>query len=139
MATKSWHVATLCVMIALIWQWVVADGYFHGDWSGFFFAGDRFQQSPPVKAEGNFVLANSNGYDAQFYHAIAHDPLDLHGTSRFIDSLRELGIRPRSGSPPAVGRSINRPGLAAAIGAGMVSLHRPSARRRFGAPRLTHL
>lgn len=86
MRVRPWLVAALCSLAALAWQWVVADGYFHGNWSGFFFAGDAARQSPEVRAEHSFVFPHSYGYDGQLYHASAHDPLDLHGTDRFLDA-----------------------------------------------------
>lgn len=69
-------------------------GYFHGRWSALFFTGDRFSRSPPVCAESTYPLPRSAGFDGQFYHAIAHDPLDLRGTDRYIDAphIRYLRI-----------------------------------------------
>jgi hypothetical protein len=78
----------LCTVAAFAWQWLVVAGVFQGHWSALFVEGDRFPQSPVVRSESTFVLPNSAGYDAQFYHAIAHDPLDLHATDRFVGSPR---------------------------------------------------
>jgi hypothetical protein len=81
-----WRVAVLGTLLALLWQWLLVAGFFQGHWSALFYAGSRFEQSPPVRAEGSYVLPNNTGYDGQFYHAMAHDPLELHGTERFIDA-----------------------------------------------------
>jgi hypothetical protein len=81
-------VAALAVAAAFLWQWMIATGYFGGNWNGFFYAGDAFVQTPPVKAENSFVFKNSYGFDGQLYHASAHDPLDLHGTDRYMDLPR---------------------------------------------------
>ena len=86
MPARAWHVGVVCVSLAFVWQWLVVAGEFHGQWSALFLAGDRFEQSAAVKAEGSYVFAHSDGYDGQTYHAIAHDPLDLYGTDRYVDS-----------------------------------------------------
>ena len=82
---RPWQVALLVTGLALAWQTLVVYGYFHGHWSALFLASDRFVQTQPVRAESTYVLRESGGYDGQFYHAIAHDPLDLHGTDRVLD------------------------------------------------------
>ena len=81
-----WQTALVVTALTLAWQALVVHGYFHGHWSALFFTGDRFTQSQPVRAESTYVLPRSDGYDGQFYHAIAHDPLDLGGADRFIDA-----------------------------------------------------
>lgn len=86
MRARPWQVAVLCTALAFAWEWLVVSQYFHGQWSALFCTGDRFTQSPAVKAESTYLFANSYGYDGQLYHAIAHDPLDLQGTERFIDA-----------------------------------------------------
>ena len=83
---RPWHVALLCTLAAFAWQWLLVTGYFQGHWSGLFLAGSQFPLPPSVQEERTFVWPNSPGYDGQFYHMIAHDPLDLHGTDRFIDA-----------------------------------------------------
>src|SRR5689334_3113678 len=88
MRARPWNVALLCTLAAAAWQWLVVAGAFQGHWSALFFAGDRFMQSPAVEAESGFVLSGSDGYDGQFYHAIAHDPFDRHATGRFVEAPR---------------------------------------------------
>ncbi len=78
--------ALLATALALAWQVLIVYGFFDGHWSALFVTGDRAPQSPAVEAESTYVLRMSDGYDGQFYHAIAHDPLDLDGTDRFLDS-----------------------------------------------------
>ncbi|HLH41774.1 MAG TPA: hypothetical protein VKV74_02220 [Bryobacteraceae bacterium] len=82
---RPWQVALLVTGLALAWQTLLVYGYFGGRWSALFLASDRFSQSLPVREEGSYVLPGSGGYDGQFYHAIAHDPLDLRETDRFLD------------------------------------------------------
>lgn len=83
---RPWQIALLVTTLALGWQRLIVAGYFEGHWSALFVTGDRAPQAPAVQAEGTYVLKNSDGYDGQFYHAIAHDPLDLHGTEGFLDA-----------------------------------------------------
>ena len=83
---RPWHIALLCTVLACVWQWVLAAGYFQGHWSGLFVSSSYFPLSPPVREEGTFVRPNSVGFDGQFYHTMAHDPADLYGTDRFMDA-----------------------------------------------------
>lgn len=91
------QIAMLAVGAALAWQALVVHGYFHGHWSALFLASDRFSQSPPVRAEWTYVQPVSGGHGGQFDHAIAQDPLDLHGTDRYLDfpqtAIREFSFR----------------------------------------------
>lgn len=91
--TRPWHVAILCTLLAFAWQWFIVAGVFQGRWSALFYAGDRFPQSQAVKNESSFVIADGYGYDGQFYHEIAHDPFDLHGTDRVVEAARSRYTR----------------------------------------------
>lgn len=71
---------------AVAWQALIVYSYFGGHWSALFVTGERAPQAPAIQAEATYVLPASDGYDGQFYHAMAHDPLDLQGTDRFLDS-----------------------------------------------------
>src|SRR5215471_4571163 len=92
-SVRPWHVASLAVGVAFVWQALVVHGYFHGRWSALFITGDRFSQSPPVRAESTYLLPDSSGFDGQFYHSIAHDPFDLRGTDRYIDAAKIRYLR----------------------------------------------
>jgi hypothetical protein len=83
-----WQVALYATLLALGWQALVVYGYFGGHWSALFLRSARLLPSPPVRAESPYTLPNGDGYDGQLYHAIAHDPLDLHRTDSFLDVPR---------------------------------------------------
>ncbi len=81
-----WQVALVITALALAWQWLIVRGYFEGHWSALFMAGDEVIQSPAASAESIYLLRHSTGYDGEIYHTMAHDPLDLHGTDRYVGS-----------------------------------------------------
>lgn len=83
---RSVPVALLITVLALGWQWLIVAGYFGGQWSALFVAGDRMPEAPVAAAESTYLFPHSFGYDGQLYHAIAHDPLDLRGTDRYLDA-----------------------------------------------------
>jgi hypothetical protein len=85
-SAPPWAVALLVTALALGWQWLIVEGYFAGQWSALFVAGDRMPQAPAAVAESTYLFPHSFGYDGQFYHAMAHDPLDLRGTDRYLDA-----------------------------------------------------
>ncbi len=45
-------------------------------------------QPPALAAEHIYTFAGSDGYDSQFYHYVAHDPLLRQGFARYIDAPR---------------------------------------------------
>lgn len=67
-------------------------GNFGGNWSALYLTGAQ-RQPPPVQGENLYVFAGSKGYDGQFYHYIAHDPLMRRGTVDFIDAPRLRYVR----------------------------------------------
>ncbi len=107
MRGRPWQVASLATLCAFLWMGLYVEGVFGGHWGGLFLTGSVFALSPEVKAEDTPVVTGA-GYDAQFYHAIAHDPLNLEQTDRFIDTARRRYWR------------IFVPGLAYLLGAGQL-------------------
>lgn len=72
--------------IAFAWQAFTVHANYKGNWTALFCSGDRFATPPALGFEHVYHFANSNGYDGQFYHFIAHDPLIDRGLSSFIDA-----------------------------------------------------
>src|SRR5262249_31926227 len=80
-------VAALGAIAAFGWQFLVVHSQYGGNWTGLYYTGDRYPP-PPELAETIWVHPNSTGYDGQFYHYIAHDPLMRRGFDRAIDAPR---------------------------------------------------
>ena len=80
-------VATSGVLAALTWQALVVHYQYGGNWTGLYATGDRYRP-PPALAERIWTLPQSDGYDGQWYHYMAHDPLMLRSFDRFIDAPR---------------------------------------------------
>jgi hypothetical protein len=59
-----------------------------GNWTSLFCAGDRFPAPPALAFEHIFQLHNSNSYDGQFYHYLAHDPFLSRGFVNYVDAPR---------------------------------------------------
>lgn len=76
--------------LALAALWLTADVRFHhaGHLSGLFYTGATVRLPPGPVADHTFRVRDDRGYDGQFYHLLAHDPLNLHGTLQYIDSPR---------------------------------------------------
>lgn len=80
-------VAAVGAVAAFTWQAVVVHDLYAGNWTGLYYTGDRFPERPPLP-EKIWTFPNSNGYDGQWYHYIAHDPWLQRGFDRFIDAPR---------------------------------------------------
>ena len=79
--------AVVGVIAALTWQALVVHYLYGGNWTGLYYAGEHFPQRPPL-AERIWTFPNSDGYDGQWYHYIAHDPWFQRGYVRFLDAPR---------------------------------------------------
>ncbi len=79
--------ATVCMLAAFTWQAFVVHYDYAGNWTGLFCISARFPQ-PPALSEHLWLFPDSNGYDGQWYHLIAHDPWWKLGLDRFVDTPR---------------------------------------------------
>jgi hypothetical protein len=78
----------LAVLLALAWQSFVVHYNYGGNWTSWFCTGGNLVQPPALDAEHIYRFAGSNGYDSQFYHYVAHDPLFRERLDRYIDAPR---------------------------------------------------
>jgi len=67
--------AVAAVALVVLWQAVTVSVNYQGNWTALFCTGDAHQTPPQLASEQIHVFANSDGFDAQFYHYIAHEPL----------------------------------------------------------------
>jgi hypothetical protein len=82
-------------MIAAAWLAVNVAGAYGGDWSGLFYTGAEVTLPGELEAHTRRV-DDPAGYDGQFYHLLAHDPLMRRGFTDHIDNLslrwRRIGV-----------------------------------------------
>lgn len=76
------------VALAFAWQFLVVRYTFGGNWTAWFCTGGNVAQPDPLAFEHLYRFAQSDGYDGQFYHYMAHDPLFRRGFDRYIDAPR---------------------------------------------------
>jgi hypothetical protein len=103
------HCATTALaaaMLVLAWQTLTVRFNYGGNWTALFLTGDEWPV-PPELAPSTYVFKNSAGYDGQYYHYVAHDPLVGKCRGAYVDGpLRYLRILV--------------PGAAALLGAGNI-------------------
>ncbi len=61
---------------------------YDGNWTVLFCTGGNLAQPLSLAGENIYRFPNSNGYDGQFYHYVAHDPLFRYGIAKYIDAPR---------------------------------------------------
>ena len=87
--------ATVVCMIASAWLAVNIAGAYGGDFSGLFYTGADATLPSELEAHTRRV-DDPSGYDGQFYHLLAHDPLMRRGFAGHIDNLslrwRRIGV-----------------------------------------------
>lgn len=82
-------VAAICTASVAGWQALTVHYNFDGNWTALFRTGSVPKGVPPaLKDDSLYVFGNSGGYDGQFYHYLAHDPLLRRNFSAFMDDPR---------------------------------------------------
>lgn len=88
MAGRPPAVALAAVVLAFLWQALTVRYNYGGNWTGLFCTGARQPVPRDLAGETIYAIPNSYGYDGQFYHYIAHDPLGRSGLPNYIDAPR---------------------------------------------------
>ena len=80
--------AVAAAATALVWLWLALTVRYNygGNWTGLFCTGAKQRVPTGLLAEEIHVLPASWGYDGQFYHYIAHDPLGRTQLPSYIDA-----------------------------------------------------
>jgi hypothetical protein len=79
----------VCTALLAGWQGLTVHYHFGGNWTALFYTGQNFKGVPPaLQPEGIYVFKDSLGYDGQFYHYLAHDPLLRRNYTTFMDDPR---------------------------------------------------
>jgi hypothetical protein len=99
-------VAAVVFLLALAWIGLNVAGNYQSQWTGLFYTGSKTPLPEALGSDHTFRVNDQTGYDAQYYHLIAHDPLAWRGFASFIDN------------PRLRWRRIGVPGLAALLTAG---------------------
>ena len=88
-------VASVACLVAAAWLALNIAGAYDGDWSGLFYTGAEATLPADLEAHTRRV-DDPTGYDGQFYHLLAHDPLMRRGFTDHIDNLslrwRRIGV-----------------------------------------------
>ena len=82
--------ALLSVLLAWSWQCLTVHFNFGGNWTALYHAGVRRPIPPSLASEDVYRFPRTFGYDAQFYHYIAHSPFSAENFAPYMDgpSLR---------------------------------------------------
>ena len=78
----------MAMAFAFLWQFAVTHAVFGGNWTSFFCTGRNLKLPPQLASNEVYVYPSEAGYDSQFYHFVAHDPLFRRGLDRSIDAPR---------------------------------------------------
>ncbi len=80
--------ALLCAAVVFGWQGVTVARNHGGNWTALFYTGEYGRTPPSLAAEGIYRVPASAGYDGQYYHYIAHDPVLSSGMAEYVDNPR---------------------------------------------------
>jgi hypothetical protein len=93
--------ALLVVAFGAAYMAINVIGNYHHNITGLFYTGPTTPLPPALEGGHTFRVKDERGYDAQYYHLIAHDPLNRNGFTQYLDN------------PAVRWRRIGVPGLAA--------------------------
>ena len=77
--------ALLAAAAGFAGQFATVRANYGGNWTGLFCHGDRFELPPSEEFKNVYRIKNSVGFDGEFYHIIAHDPLMMKGWARYVE------------------------------------------------------
>ena len=81
-------VGAIAVLAAASWLILNIAFQYSGNPTGPFYTGAKTLLPPALAARHTFRVNDDVGYDAQFYHLIAHDPLNRRGFIFYVDNQR---------------------------------------------------
>ena len=99
-------IAAIAVLAGAAWLVLNIAFQYSGNATGPFYTGAKTPLPPALAAGHTYRVNDDVGYDAQFYHLIAHDPLNRRGFVSYVDNIRLRW------------RRIGVPGLAALLAGG---------------------
>src|SRR6476659_3674297 len=78
----------LALLIAVAFEAFLVVSNYSGNVTGLFYTGQETRLPPELAAEPTVRVEDKRGYDGQFYHVVAHDPLMRRGWQDFVDNPR---------------------------------------------------
>jgi hypothetical protein len=85
---KNLTAALLVTLAGAAYMAINVAGNYNGNITGLFYTGPT-TPLPPALANGHtFRVKDEKGYDAQYYHIIAHDPLNRAASTQYLDNPR---------------------------------------------------
>jgi hypothetical protein len=86
MRARCFAVAAAGTALVLLWLALTVRYNFGGNWTALFCTGANQRVPADLLAEKLYTFPASSGYDGQFYHYIAHDPLGRTQLPGYIDA-----------------------------------------------------
>jgi hypothetical protein len=103
---RALTVAVIAMLGAASWEVLNIAFLYEGNPTGLFYTGTKTPLPAAITGGHTYRVSDEVGYDGQFYHLIAHDPLNRRGFISFVDN------------PRLRWRRIGVPGLAALLAGG---------------------
>ena len=72
---RAWVPALVCALLGLSWQLLTVHYNYGGNLTALFCTGSTIPTPASLDGEHIYIFPASGGYDGQFYHYVAHDPL----------------------------------------------------------------
>jgi len=83
---RPWQPALICAFLGFAWQLLTVHFNYGGNFTALFCTASSLPIPAQLAREHMYVFPNSGGYDGQYYHYVAHDPLFQTEIGRAIPS-----------------------------------------------------
>jgi len=80
--------AVLAAFVVLSWQALTIRYNYGGNWMALFYTGSYASTPAALNFENIYTVRDSEGYDGQFYHYVAHDPFLRTSIEQSVDNPR---------------------------------------------------
>lgn len=88
-AARPWHIALLAMLSIAVWWSLAVRFVYDGRWNALYCTGSGIRMPDWLESrEQVYRVIGPVGYDGQWFHLLAHRPLEFRDSSRYMDAPR---------------------------------------------------
>lgn len=89
-AARPWHLAVASMAAILLWWALAVHFAYNGQWNALYCTGSKIKMPEWLESREPVYRVNGPvGYDGQWFHVLAHRPLEFRENARYLDAPRQ--------------------------------------------------